>query len=86
MCGNYAKDHISRSALSGSPPRVRELLTGAKAVDAFNRITPACAGTTLKDPLFLQLSILDFLEIYSLALIADRLACYLLGLYVALFY
>ena len=34
---------------SGSPPRVREPLAGTAELAGAIGITPACAGTTLKD-------------------------------------
>ena len=36
----------------GSPPRAREGLTILSVVSGVAGITPACAGRTLKDPVF----------------------------------
>ena len=47
MCGKNAVVLVCSSALTGSPPRVREKLTHSVLVAVVAGITPACAGKTL---------------------------------------
>ena len=52
MCGNYALSKTNTPMLTGSPPRVRELLTPAGIRRVESWITPACAGITYIDKRF----------------------------------
>ena len=51
---------------AGSPLRVQEQRKSKSEERKVPRITPACAGTTLNDPLFFNDPFLEILEIYSL--------------------
>ena len=55
VCGYYLKKYGLSLTLRGSPPRVRVLQDVLAIRGAGGRITPACAGTTLKDPLLVGL-------------------------------
>ena len=46
LCGNDQRHTRDRHLAAGSPPLVRERLSLADAGISFDRITPACAGTT----------------------------------------
>ena len=46
VCGNHCNSMLQEVSLGGSPPRVREPLTGFITAIVPVRITPACAGTT----------------------------------------
>ncbi len=46
MCGNYFSHVLTAAFQSGSPPRVRELLSMFLLVVSEIGITPACAGIT----------------------------------------
>ena len=48
VCGNYALGVDRRRLWEGSPPRVRELPIAGIRSAAFSRITPACAGITVR--------------------------------------
>ena len=48
MCGNYFARQQAAFGVPGSPPRVRELLLHRALEVLDSRITPACAGITLK--------------------------------------
>ena len=50
VCGKNAKIRAQRQKVLGSPPRVREKLGVEIPYFDKYRITPACAGKTLKDP------------------------------------
>ena len=50
MCGKYSSIADCCKFNLGSPPHVREILQEEKEIKAMIRITPACAGNTLKDP------------------------------------
>ena len=50
VCGNYMNTYYGGLEAEGSPPRVRELLCHRYRRRSPLRITPACAGITLKDP------------------------------------
>ena len=50
MCGKYIKALPVCPFRGGSPPHVREILNSRSKRDFSYRITPACAGNTLKDP------------------------------------
>ena len=47
MCGKYTDRTLTNKVGTGSPPRVREVLELHKEWLNINRITPACAGSTL---------------------------------------
>ena len=47
VCGNHSSRWHWHRCSSGSPPRVREPHDRNHILDAWRRITPACAGTTL---------------------------------------
>ena len=46
VCGNYRHHHPPAAFFQGSPPRVRELLSGQYPASRLPGITPACAGIT----------------------------------------
>ena len=46
VCGEYVAADVKPVIWSGSPPRVRGILTTKNAARFFFRITPACAGNT----------------------------------------
>ena len=48
MCGNHPELISTSMSSPGSPPRVREPPTGLFSDVTWGRITPACAGTTIK--------------------------------------
>ena len=54
MCGDYVPSTSPPTTTEGSPPHVRGLPADIFRFFALDRITPACAGTTLK-PLAMEL-------------------------------
>ena len=52
MCGKDFGMQFFKNQMLGSPPHVREGPFYIINIIGFNRITPACAGRTLKDPVF----------------------------------
>ena len=50
VCGKNLYTLAYKACSSGSPPRVREKLSGEAWCGASGGITPACAGKTLKNP------------------------------------
>ena len=50
MCGKYLVKRALEGKKVGSPPHVREILYRQLSMEQVHRITPACAGNTLKDP------------------------------------
>ena len=46
VCGNHSKALKAATPRWGSPPRVREPLKATEYGTLYERITPACAGTT----------------------------------------
>ncbi|VEJ33695.1 Domain of uncharacterised function (DUF2825) [Peptoniphilus harei] len=48
LCGDYKEETLAHSVAEGSPPPVRGLPINLKFKCVNFRITPACAGTTLK--------------------------------------
>ena len=48
MCGDHASKHYLKRLVGGSPPHVRGPQKQEGVTKLFVRITPACAGTTLR--------------------------------------
>lgn len=55
MCGKNKSPHALAGQVLGSPPRVQERRLHKDQEMIEKRITPACAGKTLKDPCILSL-------------------------------
>ncbi len=68
MCGNNCLILLHLAILMGSPPHVREQLKSFMFQLQSEGITPACAGTTLNDPLFYLILILQSPGIFALSL------------------
>ena len=66
VCGKDVGDRCRDARDTGSPPRVREGHTYVHAKRGWWRITPACAGRTVKDSLPIKHSHLLFSKIHSL--------------------
>ena len=66
LCGDYGLLYMIQKKLLGSPPPVRGLLLFVISKNLFCRITPACAGTTLKRSRNYLIFIIKYPIIYSL--------------------
>ena len=47
MCGKYVNKSLEKSIITGSPPRVWEVLADEMGVSPRTGITPTCVGSTL---------------------------------------
>ena len=66
MCGKYKELPLVLLDRMGSPPHVREVLGHVVYDEIGTWITPACAGSTLKDPFIYTTFIYNYLKILSL--------------------
>ena len=48
VCGEQKKCALFASMFSGSPPRVRGTGAGGEKMKLYERITPACAGNSIR--------------------------------------